>query len=150
MLIARRNIIAFSFTCLTISWKASTDAKANPELIKPKRQEMSYCKGNHICVHGSDYPLRSPCRAQCATWNIMRVSASSEGTWLYILDIIHVILCGEDRFILCADDHLSTSFATLYAIGQIAKQFIWKASQFAGRGTPAITRCLCIAPLCLL
>ena len=47
------------------------------------------------------------------------------GTWLDILDITHVILCGDDRFILCADDHLSASFAYMYAIGQIAKQFIF-------------------------
>ena len=45
------------------------------------------------------------------------------GTWLEILDIPRVILCGDDRFILCADDHLSASFACMYAIGQIAKQF---------------------------
>ena len=44
------------------------------------------------------------------------------GTWLEILDITHVILCGD--FIICADDHLSASFARLYAIGQIAKQLI--------------------------
>ena len=47
------------------------------------------------------------------------------GTWLEILDIIHVILCGDDRFILCVDDHFSASFASLYALGQIAKQFIF-------------------------
>ena len=65
--------------------------------------------------------LRSPCRAQCATWSGMRVSAS----WLEILDIPHVILCGDDRFILCADDHLSASFACMLAIGQIGKQLIF-------------------------
>ena len=47
------------------------------------------------------------------------------GTWLEILDITHVILCGDDRFISCADDHLSASFACMYAIGQIAKQLIF-------------------------
>ena len=47
------------------------------------------------------------------------------GTWLEILDVAHVILCGDDRFILCADEHLSASFAKLYAIGQIAKQLIF-------------------------
>ena len=47
------------------------------------------------------------------------------GTWLVILDVARVILCGDDRFILCADDHLSALFARLYAIGQIAKQFIF-------------------------
>ena len=42
-----------------------------------------------------------------------------------LFDVAHVILCGDDRFILCADDHLSASFASLYAIGQIAKQLIF-------------------------
>ena len=45
-------------------------------------------------------------------------------TWLEILDVAHVILCGDDRLIIWADDHLSASFASMYAIGQIAKQFI--------------------------
>ena len=35
--------------------KVSTDAKSNPEFIKPNRREMPFCKDNHICVHGSDY-----------------------------------------------------------------------------------------------
>ena len=47
------------------------------------------------------------------------------GTWLEILDITHAILCGYDRFILCADDNLSASFACMYAIEQIAKQLIF-------------------------
>ena len=47
------------------------------------------------------------------------------GTWLEILDITHIILCWDDRVILCADDHLSASFACMYAIGQIAKQLIF-------------------------
>ena len=47
------------------------------------------------------------------------------GTWMEILDVIHVILYGDDRFILCADGHLSASFASLYALGQIAKQLIF-------------------------
>ena len=46
-------------------------------------------------------------------------------TWLEILDVTRVILYGDDRFILCAGDHLSASFESLYAIGQIAKQFIF-------------------------
>ena len=64
--------------------KVSTDAKSNPEFIKPKRREISYCKDNHICVHGSDYQFVKSCRAQCATWIRMRVSASSwEHGWRY-------------------------------------------------------------------
>ena len=55
----------------------------------------------------------------------MRVSASSWEQWLEIFDITRVILCGDDRFIICADDHLSDSFACMYAIGQIARQFIF-------------------------
>ena len=47
------------------------------------------------------------------------------GTWLEILDVAHVILCGDDRFIMCTDDHLSACFASLCAIGQIAKQLIF-------------------------
>ena len=43
------------------------------------------------------------------------------GTWLEILDIPHVILCGDDRFILCADDHISASFACIYAIGRVGE-----------------------------
>ena len=35
--------------------KVNTDSKANPEFIKPERQEMSYFKDKHICVYGSDY-----------------------------------------------------------------------------------------------
>ena len=34
--------------------KVNTDSKANPEFIKPERQEMSYCKDNNTCVYGSD------------------------------------------------------------------------------------------------
>ena len=41
------------------------------------------------------------------------------GTWLEILDVPRVILCGDDRFILWADDHLSASFARLYAIREV-------------------------------
>ena len=47
------------------------------------------------------------------------------GTWLKILDVAHVTLCGGDRFIICADDYLSASFASRCALGQIAKQFIF-------------------------
>ena len=38
------------------------------------------------------------------------------GTWLDIIDITHVILYGDARFTIRADDHLSASFASLYAI----------------------------------
>ena len=95
--------------------KVSTDAKSIPEFIKPKRREMPYCKDNNICVHGSDYQFAKSLSCTCLLM----------GTWLAILDITHVILCGDDRFILCADDHLSASFACMYAIGQIAKQLIF-------------------------
>ena len=30
--------------------KVSTDSTADPEFIKPKRPEMSYCKDSHICL----------------------------------------------------------------------------------------------------
>ena len=99
--------------------KVSADAKANPQFIKPKRREMPYCKDNHICVYGSDYHFL---KSQCATWSRMRVSASSwEHGWRYSTSL----MCGDDRFILCADGHLSASFASLYAIGQIVKQLIF-------------------------
>ena len=65
--------------------KVSTDAKSNPEFIKPKRWGMPYCKDNHIAVSTVRITnLRSPCRAQCATWSRMRVSSSSwEHGWRY-------------------------------------------------------------------
>ena len=103
----------------------STDAKSNPEFIKPKRRGMPYCKDNHICVHGSDYQF-----AESLSCTMRNVEQNARiclivGTWLEILDITHVILYGDDRFILCSDDHLSASFACMYAIGQIAKQLIF-------------------------
>ena len=105
--------------------KVSTDAKSNPEFIKPKRRGMSYCKNNHICVHGSDYQF-----AKSLSCTIRNVEQNARicllmGTVLEILDIPHVILSGDDRFIICADDHLSASFGRMYVIGQIAKQFIF-------------------------
>ena len=105
--------------------KVNTDSKANPELIKPKRQEMSYCMDNHIYVYGSDYYFAKS--LSCTMRNVEQYARICllMGTWLDIFDVAHVILCGDDRFILCADDHLSASFASLCAIGQIAKQFIF-------------------------
>ena len=105
--------------------KVSTDAKSNPELIKPTRRGMPYCKDNHICVHGSDYQFAKS--LSCTIHNVEQHARVCllMGTLLEILDIPHVILCGDDRFILCADDHLSVSFACMYVIGQIAKQFIF-------------------------
>ena len=105
--------------------KVSTDAKSNPELIKLKRRAMPYCKDNHICVHGSDYQF-----AKSLSWTMRNVEQNARiclliGTWLEILDIPRVILCGDDRFILCAADHISASVACMYAIGQIANQFIF-------------------------
>ena len=103
----------------------STAAKSNQEFIKPKRREMPYCNDNHICVHGSDYQFAMS--LSCTLHNLEQNACMCllMGTWLEILDITHVILCGDDRFILCADDHLSASFACMHAIGQIAKQFIF-------------------------
>ena len=105
--------------------KVSTDAKANPEFIKPERQEISYCKDNHICVYGSDYHFAKS--FSCTMRNVEQNARICllMGTWLEILDVAHVILCGDDRLILCADDHLSASFASLYTIGQMAKQLIF-------------------------
>ena len=103
----------------------SSDAKSNQEFIKPKRRGMPYCKDNHICVHGSDYQLAKS--LSCTMRNLEQNARICliMGTWLEIFDITHVILCGDDRFILCADDHLSASFACMYSIGQIAKQLIF-------------------------
>ena len=91
----------------------STDAKSNPEFIKPNRREMPYCKDNHICVHGSDYQFAES--LSCTMRNEEQNARISliMGTWLDILDITHVILYGDDRFILCSDDHLSASFACM-------------------------------------
>ena len=96
--------------------KMSTDAKYNPEFIKPKRRGMPYCKDNHICVHGSDYQFAKS--LSCTMRNVEQNARICllMGAWLEILDIPHVILCGDDRFILCADDHISASFACMYAI----------------------------------
>ena len=105
--------------------KVSTEAKSNPEFIKPKRRGMPYCKNNHICVHGSDYQFAKS--LSCTMRNVEQNARIRllVGTWLEILNIPHVILCGDDRFIICADDHLSANFACMYAIGQIANQFIF-------------------------
>ena len=130
-LTALKRIYAFSLTFLINNLldsnlsKVSTDAKSNPEFVKPKCREMPYCKDNHICVHGSDYQFAKS--LSCTMRNVeqnARICLLAR-TWLEILDITHVILCGDDRFILCADDHLSANFACMYAIGQIAKQLIF-------------------------
>ena len=86
---------------------------------------MPYCKDNHICVHGSYYQFAKS--LSCTLHNVEQNARICllVGTWLDIFDITHVILCGDDRFILCAADHLSASFACMYAIGQIAKQLIF-------------------------
>ena len=108
--------------------KVSTDAKSNPEFIKPNCREMPFCKDNHICVNGSDYQFAKS--LSCTMRNVEQNARICllMGTWLEIFDITHVILCGDDRFITCADGHLSASFACMYAIGQIAKQFIFVSS----------------------
>ena len=129
--------------------EVSTDSKANPGFIKPKRQEIPIARTTTSVSMVRIITLRSPCRAQCATWSRMRVSASS---WLEILDVARVILCGDDRFILCADDHLSASFARLYAIGQIAKQLIFVS--IAPQKSIPVRRnrrsCNHVLPLCVL
>ena len=99
--------------------KVSTDSKANPEFI------LHYCKDNHICIYGSDYHVAKSLSCTMRTVEQNARICLLMGTWLEILDVAHVILCGDDRFIFCADDHLSASFASLYAIGQIAKQLIF-------------------------
>ena len=101
--------------------KVSTDAKADPKFIKSKHREMPYCKDNRVCVYGSDYHF-----AKSLSYTIRNVEQNARicllvGAWVEILDVVPSILCGADRFFLCADDHISASFASLYAIGQIAK-----------------------------
>ena len=59
------------------------------------------------------------------------------GAWLEILDVAGTVLCGDDRFILCADNQLSASFASMYAIGQIAKQFVLLCSQHSSGKPPS-------------
>ena len=132
--------------------KVNTDSKANPEFIKPKRQEMSYCKDNHICVYGSDYHFA---KSLSCTMRIVEQNARIcplMGTWLEILDVAHVILCGDDRFILCADDHLSASFASLYAIVQMAKQLIFVSITLQESIPVRRNRRSCnhVLPLCVL
>ena len=105
--------------------KVSTDAKADPEFIKPKRREIPYCKDNHICVYFSDFHF-----AKSLSCPIRNVEQNARicllmGTWLDILDVALAIMCGDDRFILCADAHFSDSFVSLYAIGEIAKMLIF-------------------------
>ena len=131
--------------------KVSTETKANPEFIKPERQEISYCKENHICVYGSDYHFA---KSLCTMSNVEQNARICVlvGTWLEILDVAHVILCGDDRFILCADGHLSASFASLYTIGQMAKQFIFVSitPQESIPVRPNRRSCNHVLPLCVL
>ena len=132
--------------------KVSTDYKADPEFIKPTRQEMSYCKDNHIYVYGSEYHFAKS--FSCTMRNVEQNARICPlmGTWLEILDVARVIRCGDDRFILCADDHLSASFARLFAIGQIAKQFIFVI--IAPQESIPVQRnrrsCNLVLPLCVL
>ena len=90
-LTAWKHIYAFSLTFSTIIVdsnlaKVSTDAKANPEFIKLKRREMSYCKDSHICVHGCDYQFAKslPCTMRNVEQNARIISSSSwEHGWIY-------------------------------------------------------------------
>ena len=91
---------------------------------------MPYCKDNHTSVHALDYQQSDYQFAKSLSCTMRNVEQNARicllvGTWLEIFDITHVILCGDDRFIICADDDLSSSFACMYAIGQIAKLFIF-------------------------
>ena len=64
--------------------KVSTDAKSNPEFIKPKRRVFPIARTTTSVSTVRITNLRSPCRAQCATWSRMRVYASSwEHGWIY-------------------------------------------------------------------
>ena len=89
-LTAWKHIYAFSLTFSTLIVdcnlaKVSTDAKSNPEFIKPKRREMSYCKDNHICVHGCDYQFANslPCTMRNVEQNARISSSSWEHGWIY-------------------------------------------------------------------
>ena len=110
--------------------KVSTDAKADPEFIKPKRRDIPYGKDNHIImclrfglplcevlvVHNAHVEQNARRPLSTSSWE--------HGLRIEILDVAHIILCKDDRFVLCADDHFSASLASLVAIGQIAKQFV--------------------------
>ena len=102
--------------------KLNTDSKASPEFIKPKRQEIPIARTTTSV---------SDCHsAQSLSCKMRNVEQNARicllmGTWLEILDVARVILCGDDRFIICADGHLSASLARMYAIGQISKQLIF-------------------------
>ena len=134
-----------------------TDAKANREFIKPKRRGIPYCKDNHICVYGFDYHF-----AKVLSYTSRNVEQNARiclivGTWLDILDVTHVILCGDDRLIRCVGDYLSANFVSLFAVGQIETYFTFVSitpqgslPHFAGLGAPAITRCICVVPQCVL
>ena len=107
--------------------KVSTDAKANPELIKPTRREMPYCKDNHMCVHGSDFHFAKS--LSCTMRNVGQnaLVCLLVGTWSDILDITHGILIGDYRFIICADDitFLPVSQACTHSDIILVKQFIF-------------------------
>ena len=93
-LTAGKNINAFSLHIFHVDSnlsKVNTDSKANPEFVKPKRQEIPIARTTHLV---RIITLRSPCRARCATWSRMRVSGSSwEHGWRYSTSLVS--LCVE-------------------------------------------------------
>ena len=129
----------------------STDSKANLEFIKPKRQEIPIARTTTSVSMVRIITLRSPCRAQCATWSRMRVSASScEHGWRYSTSLVS--FCVER---IASSSVLMITFLPVsqdYAIGQIAKQFIFVS--IAPQESIPVRRnrrsCNHVFPLCVL
>ena len=135
----------------------STDAKSNQETINPKRRGMPYCKDNHIYASTVRITnLRSPCRAQCATWSRMRVSASScEHGWRYSTSLtsfcVETIVSSFGLMItLLPVSHACMQSDRYGNSSSLLALLHRKASQFAGIGAPSNARCLCVVPLCVL
>ena len=112
-LVAWRNIIAFiaySLTFLTISWiticrKWVLTPKLTQSLSSRSAGKYSVARATTSVSTVRITTLRSPCRAQCATWSRMRrVSASSwEHGWRYSTSFM--LLCAETNvssFVLIA------------------------------------------------
>ena len=76
--------------------------------------KCSIARATKLCVHGSDYHFAKTLCTMRSVEHNARIYFLM-GTWLDILDIIHVIMCGDDHFILCADEHLFASFESLHA-----------------------------------
>ena len=88
-LIAWRNVIAFSLTFLTISWieiwrKWEPTPMLTQSSLSRSAGKCSIARATESVFTVRITTLRSPCRAQCATWSRMRVSDSSwEHGWRY-------------------------------------------------------------------